>query len=72
VPTLEGWTEADVTINGAALSFAEAMTLRVAVGSFRIWLSDRAVRDGLGEPLASNYDARLVAIERLMMRSDVR
>lgn len=40
-----GWTEADITINGQQLSFAESLTLRVAIGSFQMGLT----ADGLGD-----------------------
>jgi hypothetical protein len=62
-----GWVEADITINGRTLSFAESMTLRVAIGSFRLSLSDDDMRRGLGEPLASNYDHHAAAIERTLI-----
>lgn len=61
-----GWIEASVTINGTTLSFAEAMSLRVAVSSFRIQLGDPAFRAGLGS-IAANYDAHLARVEQLLI-----
>jgi hypothetical protein len=61
-----GWIEASVTINGRMLSFAEAVSLRVAVSAFRIQLEDPAFREGLG-PIAASYDAHLARIEQLMI-----
>jgi hypothetical protein len=61
-----GWIEASVTINGRTLSFAEAMSLRVAVGAFRIQLEDPVFRAGLGA-VATNYDAHLARVEQLMI-----
>jgi len=62
-----GWVEPDITINGRTLSFAEAMAVRVAIGSFRISLSDPEMRRQLG-PLATNYDHHLAAVEYTMLR----
>lgn len=59
--------EPDITINGELLTFAEAMTLRVAVGSLRISLADPAFRAELG-PIGENYDVHLQRIEALMIR----
>lgn len=60
-----GWLEPTVVINGRQLDFAEAMTLRVAVSTFRIQLSDPRMQRALG-PLAGNYDHHLMNIERWM------
>jgi hypothetical protein len=65
---LTGWVEADITINGHALSFPESMSVRVAIGSFRMWLSDVRNRAGVGESLAAGYDRHLAAVERALMR----
>lgn len=59
--------EADVTINGTALTFAQSMSLRVAVSSFRMSLSDPELAGMLGLHLASNYDHHLAQIEALML-----
>jgi hypothetical protein len=61
-----GWTEPTITINGRALTFAEAMTVRVAVSSFRMFVNEPSNRKGLGAELATNYDARLAAVESYM------
>lgn len=63
-----GLVEPDIVINGRALTFAECMTVRVAVSSFRIWLSEPENREGLGEPLAGNYDHHAAAVEQTMLR----
>jgi len=63
-----GWIEATVTINGNPLSFAEAMTLRVAVGAFLMNLADPSVRAGLGEGLAGGYQQHLRTITRYMQQ----
>jgi len=55
-----GMVEADITINGAALSFAESMAVRVAISSFRMSLPHMA--SALG-PIADNYDRLLRSIE---------
>ena len=64
-----GWTEAAVVINGRQLSFAESMTLRVAVSSMRISLQSDVMRQGLGEGLADGYDVHLRRIEQLIIRN---
>lgn len=43
-----GWIEADVTINGRVLTFAESMTLRVALDNFHMFVSNEAVKKDLG------------------------
>lgn len=62
-----GWTEAEVSINGRTLSFAEAMALRVAVSTMRISLHGPAMRQGLGDRLADGYDAHLRKVESLLI-----
>jgi hypothetical protein len=61
-----GWIEADITVNGQTLNFAESMAVRVAISTFRMTLADRAIRHGLGERLSANYDRHLANVERLM------
>ncbi len=63
-----GWVEPDIVINGRALTFAECMSVRVAVSSFRISLSDPVFRAGVGEPLAGNYDHHLAHVEQTMLQ----
>jgi hypothetical protein len=65
-PAGRDWTEPDVTINGHVLPFEEAMALRVAVLMFRMQLNDPDFREGLGKPLADNYDRLLGALEQAM------
>jgi len=62
-----GWVEPDITVNGRALTFAECMAVRVAIGSFLIGLSSDEMRRGLGEGLAAGYETHLVNVERAMM-----
>lgn len=57
--------EAEVTINGVALGFSQAMTLRVAIGSFAMFCSDPENAAALG-PAAAGYLARCGEIERLI------
>jgi hypothetical protein len=68
MPNLEDLFEPDVTINGQALTFSQSMALRVAVSTFRITLSDKQFRRGLGDQLARNYDERLREVEDAMLR----
>ena len=62
-----GWTEPTILVNGHTLSFAQAMSVRVAVSSFRLQLGDPAFQAGVGKHLARNYDAHLNAVERMTM-----
>jgi hypothetical protein len=66
-----GWTEAEVTINGRTLTFAESMTLRVAVSSMRLWLAHAETRQHLGA-VAPNYDHHLALIERYIVNPEAR
>ena len=50
-----GWSEATIVINGQPLTFAEAMTFRVALQSYMIWLSDPDNGDNIGRRLAAAY-----------------
>jgi hypothetical protein len=63
-----GWVEPDIVINGRVLSFAECMVVRVAISSFRIGLSNKEMREALGEQLADGYDHHLLQVERIMFR----
>lgn len=58
-----GWVEATIVINGKQLSFAEAMTVRVAVSTYKMLLSDAkfvrdlgAVGDGYNRCLDSVFE----------------
>jgi len=66
--TESGMVEPDIKINGRALSFAECMTVRVAIGSFRLSLRSRTMRDGLGPAMAANYDHHAASVEQAMLR----
>lgn len=58
-----GWVEADVVINGKPLTFAESMTLRVAITSFLMQVSNQETAELLG-PISVGYRELLIAIER--------
>jgi hypothetical protein len=62
-----GWAEATIQIEGVTLTFAESMTVRVALSAFRMRLADPAFRDGLGEQLARNYDEHARMVERMLL-----
>jgi hypothetical protein len=64
-----GMVEADITINGETLTFSQAMTLRVALSSFRLWLADEGTPAQLGESLTAGYQARASEVEALMFRN---
>jgi hypothetical protein len=57
--------EADIIINGQRLTFAQSMTLRVAIGSFLIELSDKKYMERLGET-GVLYQARASEIQQLI------
>lgn len=62
--------EATITINGVTLSHAQAMSVRVAVTSFRFDLADPEQAELLGE-IGKLYDARLIEVERLLVGENV-
>lgn len=59
-----GWTEAEITINGTKLNFAQAMSVRVAIQMYLMWLAGN--RDELGSGLADGYRRSLLAVNELM------
>ena len=62
-----GWSEASITINGGEpLTFAEAMTLRVAVSSFAMWISHYQNRHELGA-IAGGYQPHVESIMRKLL-----
>lgn len=61
-----GLVEPDIVVNRRRLTFAECLAVRVAVGNFRIQLTDKRFRRGLGEPLARQYDQQLEIVEHTM------
>jgi hypothetical protein len=58
--------EATITINGTTLTQAQAMSLRVAVTSFRFSLAEPEMMEGLGE-IGKLYDERLIEVEQLLI-----
>lgn len=55
--TVDGLSEARITVGGHPLSFAQSMTVRVALDTFLMSLADGDLAQ-LGEPLRTNYEAR--------------
>ena len=49
-----GWTEATIVVNGQTLNFAEALTVRVALENYAMWLSNDDTREMLG-PIGDGY-----------------
>ena len=61
------WSEPTVIINGFPLTTAQAMTIRVALGSFAMDLqSHRLGRDDHGEAMTKGYLAAIYQIHQLM------
>lgn len=60
--------EPSITINGHTLSDAQAMSVRVAVTSFRADLDQPSAADALG-PIAAAYAARLDEVLASMFRT---
>ncbi len=67
-----GWTEADITINGKALSFGQSMALRVAASSFLMSLSepDALGDDDNGRGIAKGYKARMAEIMSMFHKTE--
>jgi hypothetical protein len=64
-PGGSGNIEASITVNGVALTFAESMTMRVALGSFLMYVSDPETAGKLG-PIADGYREQLQSISRIL------
>jgi len=60
-----GMLEATIVINGRTLTFAESMTLRVAISNFLLMLGDQEFRNALG-PIGEHYDHHLTQIEQYL------
>lgn len=59
-----GWSEATIVVNGHELSFAESMTVRVALESYAMWLHSN--REELGAGLAGGYIGAIDGVRRKM------
>jgi hypothetical protein len=59
--------EPEIQINGITLTYAQAMSVRVAVTSFRWDLSDPEHRKSLGR-IGDLYDMHLAKVEELMLK----
>ena len=66
MPTEGMLTEPDIIVNGRRLSFAECMTIRVAVSCFQLQLTDSKYRAALGKALSDGYDHQLQQIQLAM------
>jgi hypothetical protein len=62
------WSEATIVINGYQLTFAESMSVRVAVSSFRMSLNANRKELGL---IADGYDFHLTAVEQKLIGKDL-
>lgn len=60
--------EADIFIGDTKLNFAQAMTLRVAIGGMMISLRDPEVAEGMGD-MGTLYMNRLKEIQELIFKS---
>jgi hypothetical protein len=65
----QGWTEANVVVNGQKLSFGQAMALRVAASSFLTEMNQPGAlgSDDAGRAIAKGYGERLSEVVRLML-----
>lgn len=62
-----GWNEATIVVNGRELTFAESMSVRVAVGHFRMWLNNADTRAAVGVALTEGYNFHLRSVEEQML-----
>lgn len=61
------WTEASITIEGTPLTFAQSMTLRVALETFILGLkADGLGDDKTGKSMTKSYLARAAEISALI------
>ena len=65
-----GWVEPTIIINGVELTFAQAMSVRVAVSSFLMFVSEADNRKAIGYELAHGYRDNLIAAEVLMHKDN--
>jgi len=65
-----GWVEPTIIINGQQLTFAQAMSVRVAINSFRMFVCDPDNADNIGLKLAQGYDEQLQEVEVAMRRKN--
>ena len=66
-PTTEAWPEPTIRINGTILTKAQAMTIRVALGSFALGLESNGLgTDETGKRIAEGYLAAIDSIHVLM------
>lgn len=63
-----GMVEADITINGQTLNFAESMTLRVAISCFLMSLTSEEGRTLLG-PIADGYVVHLGNVQTYLFKN---
>lgn len=68
MPEIDGMYEADITINGRRLTFAESMVVRCAVTSMRMSMNAPAARKAIGIRLADGYDYYLDRVEDLIVK----
>ncbi len=64
--TQNGITEADITINGVQLTFAQSMTLRVAIGGFLMDLQGSLAEDKHGRAMVGLYRSHIHDVANLM------
>jgi hypothetical protein len=64
-----GWTEPDIIINGHTLSFAECMTIRVALSQFQMFMSNMTNAINVGERLAEGYNYHVTNIIEKMRKT---
>lgn len=62
-----GWSEAEIIINGQPLNFAESMSVRVAVTSYLMFVSNNKTADELGT-VARGYRSALISVFEKMRR----
>lgn len=60
--------EADIVINGVTLTYAQSMSVRVAVTDFRYDLADLEHRKQLGK-IGDLYNDRLKEVEKLIIKA---
>lgn len=62
----EAWKEPDVTINGVRLTKGQAMTVRVALESFALDLSEGLGDDEMGQKICEGYKGQIESIRRII------
>ena len=70
MPEMDGMVEPEITINGTALDFGQAMTVRVALENFAMYLCELPAKDRTG--VFKGYLTRIQEIREFIFANQPR